>query len=71
MVGLAPHPAGEEVRVDINGHYFAAWRSNRNPVRVLDRSVAAARFETAVRGFGYSLRDLEPLDRGPTGRKQP
>jgi len=70
-VGLAPHPAGEEVRADINGRYFAAWRSNRNPVRVLDRSVAAARFETSVRGFGYSLRDLESLDRGPTAREQP
>ena len=70
MVGLAPHPAGEEVRADINAGYFAAWRSNRNPARVLDRSVAAARFETAVRRFGYSLRDLEPL-RGPSGRKEP
>jgi len=38
---------------------------------VLDRSVAAARFETSVRGFGYSLRDLDSLDRGPTAREQP
>ena len=71
MVGLAPHAAGEEVRADINGHYFADWRSNRNPLRALDRSVAVARFETAVRGFGYSLRDLKSLDRGPTGREKP
>ena len=71
MVGLAPHPAGEDVRADINGRYFAAWRNNRNPVRVLDRSVAAARFETSVREFGYSLRDLELIDCGATAREQP
>lgn len=65
LVGLEAHPSTEPVRRDINERYFATWRETRNPLRIGDRAVAVRRFEHAVNGFGYSLRDLErlmPLD---------
>jgi Sulfotransferase family len=67
-VGLPPHPVGEEVRQDINRRYFALWRGTRNPLRVLDRRIATSRFDGAVRPFGYSLRDVDILERPDRGR---
>jgi hypothetical protein len=62
-VGLPPHGAGEEVRSDINDRYFRAWSGTRNPLRMIDRRLAVSRFEESAREFGYSLTDLEMLER--------
>jgi hypothetical protein len=62
-VGLARHPAGEDVRRDINDRYLSFWRHTRNPLRMIDRRIATARFDEAVRGFGYTLRGVETLAR--------
>jgi hypothetical protein len=68
-VGLAPHPAGEQVRPGINDAYFKTWRTSRNPLRVLDRAIAARRFNTAVETFGYSLRQFHAGDPMGAGRR--
>jgi hypothetical protein len=57
MLGLPSQPAGESVRSDVNRSYFDRWSTTRNPVRLLDRR-RAARYDQAVRRFGYSVRDL-------------
>jgi hypothetical protein len=62
-VGLAPHPAGEAVRRDINDRYLSFWRSTHNPLRMIDRRIATERFDEAVRGYGYTLRGVETLQR--------
>ena len=61
-VGLTAHPAGEDVRRDINERYFDFWRTTRNPLRMLDRRTAVRRFESSARRFGYSLADLTVTD---------
>ncbi len=64
FLGVAPHPGDLTVRGGINDKYFDRWDARRrNPLRrpALDR--AAARYETRVNRFGYSL--LEP--RAPVG----
>lgn len=57
FLGLEPAPRSIDVRADGNDAYFARWRAMR-----LRRAVLSSRFEGAVEGFGYSLRDL---DRAP------
>jgi hypothetical protein len=64
LIGLAPsREAVEGVRPDINRKYFDFWGGTRNPLRILDRLIAERRFEESVRMFGYSLRDLDVLER--------
>ncbi|MGZ4480842.1 MAG: sulfotransferase family protein [Gaiellales bacterium] len=64
FLGVEPHPGDVTVRSGINDKYFDRWEARRgNPLRrpALDR--AAARYESRVNRFGYSL--LEP--RAPVG----
>jgi hypothetical protein len=64
-LGVPPAPAGEEVRSHVNDRYLALWHRTRNPLRVLDRAIATARFDGFVQQFGYSLRDIDALGGGP------
>lgn len=62
FLGLDPLEPALEIRPDANERYFAAWRERRReaPGRI-SINLLERRFESRVRSFGYSLRNLDDV----------
>ena len=60
FLGLAPHPTTFEATSEHNKKYFAQWRAlAQDPQSSAGIQQLIDKYETRVRAFGYSLRDLD------------
>jgi hypothetical protein len=60
FLGLEPHPTTFEATSEHNKKYFAQWRAlAQDPQSSAGIQQLIDKYETRVRAFGYSLRDLD------------
>ena len=60
FLGVAQHPTSFEATTEHNQRYFAQWlEMAKNPESSASIEEWSARYESRVRAFGYSLKDLD------------